>query len=221
LKNDLLFKEKKSNFARPISFFKRVFINENFYPISITMLGTAIKNTVLVTLIIFIFHFMIKNRLLDQPVSSEKALLEFVSGSSEKAKPVDPQRKAILDTDEAYLKRCATETNDVKAELYDFVFKDSEANSKELTKFYEEKIPGVQAISDPNPIETHLQNAKKDLIPISSTAVSPNPTGNLTNERCFKSALIINEYQNEGVMNGGKFNDLNGFVDFQLEYAAP
>ena len=183
------------------------------------MLGTAIKNTVLVTLIIFIFHFMIKNRLLDQfpPPSTEKALFEFVTGGSEK---VPSPRQAILNTDEAYVKRCVVDANnDVKSELYDFVFKDSDANSKELMKFYEEKIPVVP--SDSNPIDLHLQNAKKDLIPISSTAISPNPTGNLTNEKCFKSALVINEYQNEGVMNGGMFNDLNGFVDFQLEYAAP
>ena len=158
------------------------------------MLSIAVKNALLIILIILIFHFLIKNYLLD----NTKA--HFTQQEAQESKTQVPLQ--YLDAPS-----CASQSPipealpmpteslkvDKEAELFKFVFEDPPATcSPPLESSYQ---PEAGSIKKPK------------------TATGETP---VTHDQMF-----INEYDNESVLNGGSlFGGLSGFDSMAGNYSS-
>ena len=174
---------------------RRVFVT---YP----MLSIAVKNAILVILIVLILHFLLKNYLLERSgQSSLNKSLESFGGSVSK----DPLQPAPLSAPmtqdiESVSAPLATESksNDAASELFKCVFDDSSV--LQTPESPQCKPQSLSSVPEPSSIKPAKQPEKQTI--------------NFDN-------LVLNEYDNESELNGGNiFNSLKGFDSLAGDYMA-
>lgn len=174
------------------------------------MLSTGIKNSILIVLIILILHFFIKNVLLTKredfgaPVSQPKCAPES-SSSSANASAVKP----------------ANDRSDVESEkdVYNAWFggevqseKQDAGSTEDLDKFFTGEIDIKKEIEEATKCVVPQQDP---MLPKSSTcdpnldkippeyAIKKDVRANCNIVQDKKGIMILNEYENENIMNGG------------------
>lgn len=201
------------------------------------MLSTGIKNSILIILIIFIFHFIIKNVLLNknehfsnivcknEELLSEKdntpiktTMPELKELPSEKIQPpsvtcnLEKEGMARNDVFDAWfadeLKKASTD-----AELDKF-FLDNKDISEEIEKATKCPLPvkdkGLPATST---CDINFDNLPIDIVKKEIKCDTP--------DRYMKHGMMLKEYQNENIMNGGKlFMDLHAYNSIDDTYAS-
>lgn len=170
------------------------------------MLGLAVKNVVLFTLIILIFHFLIKNAIVDRKAPPEPlttvptASKENFVGHIKQDKPDGPP---LYD--------------DEKKKMMSYVLQDTESD---LDTIFSQKI-----ITE---CEKEACPAKKDTakLPLSTTCSSdiqelkPEDPMKLKADcklpQDHKGFMLIKEYENEKVLNGGAlFDGLQAYDSYE------
>lgn len=143
------------------------------------MLATAIKNFVIVALLLLILHFLIKNALVERfPVGAPLAL-----SPSPRVRASDPAPAPEGPSTVASTKPSTADPDDAK-ELFEWAYKE-EASRPACT---------------PN----HLD--------VADIFKKSEKRGHAPNQQRLKDAVVINEYSDEKVMNGGPlFAGLHGY----------
>jgi hypothetical protein len=166
------------------------------------MLSLAVKNAILVTLIILILHFMIKNYIVEMPVPRPLQPVSEVKQDNvtnehftdTQIKPIEPipQPKSAPDLID---KKDALEKKAKEDELYKFVFDDSEITSCSPPLKETPYVPEPSSIKAPK---------------------EPCKSSNLNFDNMF-----INEYDNESSLNGGTFfGGLSGYEITSNDYVS-
>lgn len=169
------------------------------------MLSIAIKNSILVILIILILHFFIKNVIL------EKSTEKFSTFNVDSTKS---------DTD----KLCTVDDSAKKTDFYnDELMQYVKNGDIELDKYFQDNI-----VTESD--TTQCKKIDDKQLPLSSTC-SPDIQKLSDNEDTMKitsdcgtqdkKIMILKEYADEKTMNGGKlFNDINltPYDDFDINY---
>lgn len=173
------------------------------------MTALSIKNSILMFLIVFILHFLIKNALADRSVPAVQAPAKeaFSAAPTPVATPACPA-PAVPERN----------TDAEKAELLKYVFGDNAPASCDdaMAKYFQGT--GVAAAT-PSPGCLPLKDDARSL-PLSTTC-DPALTNFKSSEATKKASipttqplankLLLNEYANENGMNGGLFGGLNPF----------
>ncbi len=165
------------------------------------MLGVGIKNALLMLLIILILHFLIKNVLVEQRsynMKTEKPKVEV------KDLEDDIQIRDNIPTIEQ-------NKADKKDELLKFVMDDEGEAKTNLEKFFE-PIANEEAFDDSYNIACDANLDTKKVIENSMKAPKK------PNEQNANNFLIIHEYNNENVMNGGSLGGLGGYDEYDSHY---
>lgn len=184
-------------------------------------LALAIKNTILVILIILIVHFMVKNVLLEKPQSKP---VQTVS-APEPAPTVVVSKKADADIPPSKPSSDAVPTSKqqggldkAKEELLKFVSDDDE----DLDKFFTKCTTTTPASSDnamckshpPFPLSTTCDPAIQKLPEATLCAKKTTDT-----QESKKKVMILQEYDNENSMNGGDlYGGLKAYDMFDDNY---
>ena len=170
------------------------------------MLGTGIKNGILLVLIILILHFLIKNMLIEHQGAPAKTLLsklrdEAIENLSEKhdVAPVEPESNQHQQQD-----------------LYKYVM--DEGNME--TFFEPELLPEANDKFDPSyPVACDATQIMDKQNTESLHKKPKQPTQQSNN------FLVIHDYQDESPLNGGGgFDHLSGYDEydtFYQDYACP
>lgn len=162
------------------------------------MLGTGIKNAILLFLIILILHFLIKNTLLEKRAETKSE--EHIHKSEESSLTKAPVALASSPATVA----------DKKKELFDFVMMEDDATvpaAKEgfvepNDKFHNELPVACDA--------QRIMNEEHPVIAKSKKAKDKTSHGDY---------LVIHEYQDESSLNGGKMlGGLSGFDSYDTMY---
>lgn len=178
----------------------------------------VVKNIILFLLIVLIGHFLVKNFLIDKEDKNSPLLIV------QSPETIVQKQKSSKDNTEPTIAKSEKEPEGLdkaKAELLKFV--DEEETEHNLKPFFKDtsnvptddcksKIQTSQfplsTTCDPNiQIVDAYTDKRKD-------AKKPNICTTLT-----KNVLVLNEYDNENVMNGGElFNGLNAFDSFDNHF---
>lgn len=207
------------------------------------MLSTGIKNSILVILIILIFHFLIKNVLLNK----KESFLNIVTSSSEVKdidtnKPKNEYIDKVTETNSSSfqllpnIKGQETKSdNSDKIEIMEYKNTDTKQkignNEKANVTFndwFGEDEDNTHAngeldsfFTDNTDISGELEKASKCPLPIRDKSLPLTSTCDVnfdklpdnvitknvkshTPERYMKSGMVLKEYDNENIMNGGK-----------------
>jgi hypothetical protein len=166
------------------------------------MLGTGIKNAILLFLIILILHFLIKNTLMDKKPEG------FSSLSSDKELNHKKEKKVEFNIEKTTPSlKPSSSMEDKKKELFDFVMMDDEPSTKEgfvepNDKFHNELPVACDAkriMNDEDPIIKKSKNAKDKTL--------------------HGDYLVIHEYEDESSLNGGSLlGGLSGFDSYDTMY---
>lgn len=163
------------------------------------MLSIAIKNTILLFLIVLILHFMIKKYLFDHrhlapPPAAAPPVVQ---------PPVEPFDASPTPASAATA-AAANINGELEEQLLEYVMANSPQSAK---KAMEATTCGVPPFQD-SPVETSFKKGKKE-------------------ERGCSSFMIVNEYDAENGLNGGTiFGNLAGYnscddVFFSIDAASP
>lgn len=177
----------------------------------------VVKNIILFVLIVLIGHFLVKNFLIDK--QDPKQQPTSISSIKIDAKQEETTKKK--DATEATIAKPEKEPEGLdkaKAELLKFV--DEEDTDLNLKKFFKETsdVPTDEC-------KSKLQTSQFPL----STTCDPNiqaievkkevPRKPKSCTNLSKNILVLNEYDNENVMNGGElFGGLNAFDSFDNQF---
>jgi hypothetical protein len=203
----------------------------------IRMLSTGIKNSILILLIILIFHFLIKNMMLSHKNES------FAQPSSADIKCKTPEVKKLdvpssAESDSLAQSLPANVSDKVSdkastADVYNSWFGEDNlaggsSSDADLDKFFEGemdiKAEAVKAAQCPIPV-------KSPELPLSSTCdvnfeklpadvVSKRVKANCNLPQDKKRQMVLAEYENENTMNGGKlFMDLEAYDREDVAFA--
>lgn len=203
------------------------------------MLSIGIKNAILFTLVVLIFHFIIKNMLLDKETGqsySQKVKNVVVTQETDVAKRVktvlEPYTTEITSQnfkESSSTPKCLPSTdadlNKEKENLLKFVFGDQLTDttpSKDLDKYFEDKPTesSLQCTYDKckpkDDNHTPLKSScDMDFNPLPSTDMAK--TEKVCNNK--KDLMIVNQYENEKPENGGVlFGGLSAFDSYDLQF---
>lgn len=189
------------------------------------MASNGIKNALLVLLIIFIVHLLIlRSKLYHSPPSPalqlqaiDKVQATEAFSCDELKGPVKPSAETV-DYPESTL-NLPTKVN--LKEMYDYVYSEDEEPA-DLSKFYEDSEPII--LSDDIVCEAREGQAiackekAKPMIQLPVKEFAP-----MTEEKGNDTYVVINEYKNESILNGGSFGGtgIHGFETMSAqEFAA-
>lgn len=163
------------------------------------MLSVAVKNAILVILIVLILHFLLKNYLLERRTGPNDKPAPMESFESSPAYvPVTTQKPVASQSLPTPVNETDTKVTDSASELFKFVFDDSS-----ILQSYESsecKPSSLSSVPEPSSVKPSKQPEKQTI--------------NFDN-------LVLNEYDNESVLNGGNiFNSLKGFDSLAGDYMA-
>ena len=151
------------------------------------MLSLAVKNTILVVLIILILHFMLLNYINDRRTEAKTGRIAEAYGGEPVSKPSQVINNVDVPAAEVAVDNC-TATSKKKNEkeeedlLYNYVF------------------------------TTECQRPKETVISDGSLKKSHSPSE--CHQRNLEGALLINEYDEENSMSGGNLKLLDGISAF-------
>jgi len=192
------------------------------------MLGTGIKNAILILLIILIVHVVVKNMLKTQrekfvaelPYPTPMIASKFTS-RCHPILPPPPPPKPPLQCQYNHLDH----KDDEKEKLLNFVFgeKDKPNGEKSLDDFFKEFTkqqiqlpppPSQQSVKNPPPSTCDMNIQELSL---SADEMERNYKP-LVKDHDKKQIQIINDYKNENEMNGGDplFCQVHAFDDFNI-----
>ena len=176
------------------------------------MLGTGLKNSLLLLLIILILHFLIKNLLLERLHASRQGAREpYAQDPSGNDGPVTATETDGKNPD---VEECGQDKGEtIKNDLYKYVMDDGE-----MEKFFEPKLmPQVPESSEKfdtkYPIACDAMSIMKDtgLPDARKKPKRPEQTNN--------GFLVIHDYSDESALNGGQlFDGLNGYDGIDTMY---
>lgn len=163
------------------------------------MLSVAIKNAIIVILVIFIFHFLLKTHLfekrayshtLQKPIIAEQPKCDPVPCLAEPAVPVTKSQEHFEEPEKK------------DDELFRFVFENSNNDKREGTR-----------IASKCPVSYSPSSGDTTGISSCNTHIIKAPEETNNDAKCDAKAFsIINEYENESIMNGGQlFQGICGF----------
>lgn len=173
------------------------------------MLSIALKNSILVILIILILHFFIKNVLLEK--SNEKSNEKFTAFNEDSTK---------LDNE----KLCNTDNSAKKIDFNnDELMQYVKNGDAELDKFFKDNVVTESDVSQCKKIDDKQLPLTSTCAPdIQKLSIDDNNmkiTSDCNTQD--KKIMILKEYADEKTMNGGKlFNDINltPYDDFDINY---
>jgi hypothetical protein len=191
------------------------------------MLSTGIKNSVLIVLIILILHFLIKNVLLTkkEPFDSKCTTNTFKpEGGAGSVKVAEVPKPATT---------IVPGSKDGSKDVYDSWFGDSDAaavggSDTDIDKYFAGEIDIKKEIEEATKCTIPVQDPH---LPKSSTC---DPNFNKVPDDLFKkevkancnivqdkkNILILNEYENESNLNGGKlFMNLDAYDNSESMFA--
>lgn len=164
------------------------------------MLGTGIKNAILLFLIILILHFLIKNTLLEK--RAEQKDDARVQKSDEVSLPkasAAPAAPAVAAT-----------AADKKKELFDFVMMEDDASLPIAKEGFVEPNDKFQ---NELPVACGAQKIMNDEHPIIAKSKKAK------DKTSHGDYLVIHEYEDESSLNGGKLlGGLSGFDSYDTMY---
>jgi hypothetical protein len=170
------------------------------------MLSVAIKNAIIVILLIFIFHFLLKSHLYEkQTYSNLQPLIKskVVEEPPKVAEPVPCLSVPAVPVKQSHETFEAPEKKSDDSDLFRFVFEDSakKPEPREGTRIAA-KCPAFSPTS-----------GDTTGIAACNTHVVKAPEADESAAKCDAKAFsIINEYENESIMNGGQiFQGICGF----------
>lgn len=182
----------------------------------------AIKNTILVVLIILIVHFMVKNMLLEkplQPVQSAPIPAPKPTPVPVPSADIPPSKPS---SDEVPKAKQEGGLDKAKEELLKFVSDDDE----DLDKFFTKCTTSTPLSSDnttcksnvprdpPFPLSTTCDPAIQKLPSLTQSSLCAKKTTDTK-----KKVMILQEYQNENSMNGGDlYGGLKAYDMFDDHY---
>lgn len=203
------------------------------------MLSIGIKNAILFVLVLLIFHFIIKNILLDKETTktySKKVQNVIITQESDIAKRVEtilePYTTQVTSShliDSSSTPKCLPSTeadlNKEKENLLKFVFGDQlteGGTSKDLDKFFEDKPSNDSLQCNYDKCKPKDDNH----IPLKSSCTMdyqapPSTDMAIKDKICNtkKNLMIVNEYKDEKPENGGMlFGGLSAFDSYDLEF---
>jgi hypothetical protein len=203
-----------------------------------SMAAIAIKNTLLLVLIILIGHFMLKNVLFDKKnhlpthndiiMKDDKITSKIKKDDSEESNteiaPIGASTDSIINSPSGipsskHVNSTQGGLDKAKEELLKFIDDDDDDL---MEKYFDDK--------QNNEVLTDNCKPKQDVIMLPlSTTCDPNIQSMSTGNKVIKSncdllqdkkQLLINEYENENSMNGGSlFGGLNAYDSFDTTYS--
>lgn len=203
------------------------------------MLSTGLKNSILILLIILIFHVFLTNRLKEhftqQPIKKEP-IIDKISFADDPLSPISTVNDGVCDMEAETVKTIELPVKEqpvTKNEIFKSWFGNDlvgdESQNGNLDKFFQAEMD----------IEKELEEATKCPIPdskglpesstcdMSYEKIPANLLGNKeVKANCElpqvkKNMLIINEYEDENHMNGGKlFMNLSAYNEEDYPYEA-
>lgn len=183
------------------------------------MLSTGIKNSILIVLIIFILHFLLKNVLL-----SKREHYSVCDGSTaSKVSPPDVKSKdtPVLadvsenDTYDAWFgkEQVKDQSNDNDFADLDKYFNGELDIKKEVEKAASCPIP----VKDASLPKSSTCDVNFEKLPVDVLKKDIKANCNLRQD---KTVMIVNEYENESVLNGGKlFMNLDAYDNLDSMFA--
>lgn len=185
------------------------------------MISTGIKNSILILLIIFIFHFFIKNVLLtkaetfvswvDKKTSGE-CIKDVLADDKKNAKSqggAEPNVEVLVD------KPAVPKANEEEAaNVYDAWFGSDPTNNPDadLDRYFAGEIDIAKEVEEatkcPIPVKdmslplSSTCDVNFDKLPADLTYKSVKANCNIVQDK--KNAMMLNEYEDETDMNGGK-----------------
>ncbi len=200
--------------------------------------STVIKNTILVIMIILIGHFVVKNMLVERGSVAIKTIPQSGEISKEPVKDItvsiplskDTQTKPNMNDDKVISKPSSAPVEMVtggldkaKEELLKFINDDDE-----LEKFYENEkvqpfVPTDNCKSKEQTqsllLSTTCDPAIQDLKYSEPPQMDVTANCNITQDK--RNLMILKEYDNENMMNGGSlYGGLSAFDTFDNNYQA-
>lgn len=170
------------------------------------MLSTGIKNFILIILIILIFHFLIKNVLLSKKehYSTKCDVKSSNDGGETQSEPATTK-----DTYDAWFG-----PDQVKSDDIDKYFKGETDVKKEAEKAAQCPIP-VKDLELPLSSTCDVNFEK-----LPSDVLKKDVKANCNLQQDKKNIMILNEYENESVLNGGKlFMNLDAYDNLDSMFA--
>jgi len=156
------------------------------------MLSLAVKNSLLVVLIILILHFMMKNYLLENVDTHRKTHQHQTQKNDSFTQSTAIKEKQYITENPHITLTKPIKTHDAD-ELYKFVF-ENESNQSPMCK--QEQI----------------------FVPESSTLQAPKQQ--VAQSLNFEN-LVLNEYENESPLNGGHiYGNLSGYDSYSGDYVS-
>jgi hypothetical protein len=186
--------------------------------------AVVVKNIILFVLLVLIGHFLVKNFLVDKELTKPQGTEVSHSAIINAIEKKDIHKEAVVAVEPKIAKpeKEPEGLDKAKAELLKFV--DEEDNVSHLKKFFKE--------SSSVPTDDCKSKIQTSQFPLSTTCdpniqainisaemkkETPKKPKNCTN--LGKNILVLNEYDNESVMNGGElFNGLNAFDSFDNQF---
>lgn len=194
------------------------------------MLAIAIKNTILVILIILIIHFLIKTFIMEKSPSKKENFQDNQSSTGIPA--ILPSTSHMTDLDKKYNICTDIRTDDLELkkqqqeELMRYVATGDDEDSKILESYFKDNMVS----RDVKDIDPNMCKRNDDHhLPLSTTCDTKlqSITSQETDKRIIadcnlpqdKNVMILTEYENEKDINGGAmFGGLSGFDNFDLNY---
>lgn len=167
------------------------------------MLSIAVKNSLLVVLIILILHFMLKNYLIERDRQTfTNSPVKTVVHTEESATPIPSQIGESKSAEISFEPENPVKDAD---ELYKFVFDD-------------DPIELASNLGKMSSLGSAACDAPKQHIPDPATMkAAKNPQKQAINN----NFLVLNEYDNESALNGGNiFGNLSGYDGIAGDYVA-
>ena len=180
------------------------------------MLGTGLKNSLLLLLIILILHFLIKNLLLERQHASKQGAREpYAQDPNGNDGPITTTAMEGKETGfEVGREECGQDKGEtIKNDLYKYVMDDGE-----MEKFFEpnikQQVPEASEKFDTKyPIACDAMSIMKDTGLPDARKKPKRP------EQANNGFLVIHDYSDESALNGGQLYDgLNGYDGIDTMY---
>lgn len=169
------------------------------------MLSTGIKNSILIVLIILILHFFIKNVLLSKREDFSAPAPQCPKKTDESAvKPANERTEAVEEKDVyaawfgGEAKTVAPSSDAALTEDLDKFF----TGEIDIKKEIEEATKCVVPSQDPMLPQSSTCDPNLDKLP-AEYAIKKDVRANCNIVQDKKGIMILNEYENENIMNGG------------------
>lgn len=183
----------------------------------------VVKNIILVVLLVLIGHFLVKNFLVDKELTKPHGneLSPILKTTNHKDK-TNNETTVAVEPKIAKPEKEPEGLDKAKAELLKFV--DEEDSSLNLKKFFKEtsSVPTDDCKSKIQTSQFPLSTTcdpNIQAIDVSAEMKKETPKKPKNCTILGKNILVLNEYDNENVMNGGElFNGLNAYDSFDNQF---